>query len=170
VQATHDGLTGLYNRMAILELLAAQLAPGARASPGLAVALIDADHFKRINDTFGHQAGDATLQAIAQHLQSYVRGGDQLGRYGGEEILMVLPGIGHVDAENRMLQIQQAVSGIAHSWQGDPFRVTLSVGLVWVGRETVTVEDVIRRADFALYEAKSGGRDRVVSETLLGAV
>jgi diguanylate cyclase (GGDEF)-like protein len=165
-QATHDGLTGLYNRMAILDLLAAHLEPEARVSPGLAVALIDADHFKRINDTFGHQAGDATLQAIADHLQSYVRGGDKLGRYGGEEILMVLPGIGHLDAENRMLQIQEAVSGIAHCWHGDQFRVTLSIGLVWVGRETVTVEDVIRRADFALYAAKSEGRDRVVSEVI----
>jgi len=166
VQATHDGLTGLYNRMAILDLLAAHLTSGARVSPGLAVALIDADHINRINDTFGHQAGDATLQAIAAQLQSYVRGGDQLGRYGGEEILMVLPGIGHLDAENRMLQIQQAVSATAHSWHGDQFRVTLSIGLVWVGRETVTVEDVIRRADFALYAAKSEGRDRVVSEVI----
>jgi len=166
VQATHDGLTGLYNRMAILDLLAGHLEPGMRVSPGLAVALIDADHFKRINDTFGHQAGDATLQAIAEHLQSYVRGGDQLGRYGGEEILMVLPGIGHVDAENRMLQIQEAVSAVAHGWRGDHFRVTLSIGLVWVGREAVTVEDVIRRADFALYAAKTGGRDRVVSEVI----
>jgi diguanylate cyclase (GGDEF)-like protein len=165
-QATHDGLTGLYNRMAILDLLAAQLEPDVRVSPGLAVALIDADHFKRINDTFGHQAGDATLQAIAQHLQSYVRGGDQLGRYGGEEILMVLPGIGHLDAENRMQQIQSAVSATTHGWHGDQYRVTLSVGLVWVGREQVTVEDIIRRADFALYEAKSGGRDRVVSEVI----
>jgi len=79
---------------------------------------------------------------------------------------MVLPGIGHLDAENRMLQIQQAVSATAHSWHGDQFRVTLSIGLVWVGRETVTVEDVIRRADFALYAAKSEGRDRVVSEVI----
>ena len=165
-QATHDGLTGLYNRMAILDQLAAHLKPDTRASPGLAVALIDADHFKRINDTFGHQAGDVTLQAIAQHLQSYVRGGDQLGRYGGEEILMVLPGIDRIDAENRMQQIQEAVSAAAHGWCGDQFRVTLSVGLVWVGREPVTVEDVIRRADFALYAAKTGGRDRVVSEVI----
>ncbi len=165
-QATHDGLTGLYNRMAILDLLAKHLAPDARVSPGLAVALIDADHFKRINDTFGHQAGDATLQAIAEHLQSYVRDGDQLGRYGGEEILMVLPGIGHRNAENRMQEIQEAVSAIAHGWRDDHFQVTLSIGLVWVGREHVTVEDVIRRADFALYAAKSEGRDRVVSEVI----
>lgn len=166
VRATHDGLTGLYNRMAILDLLAGHLESGMRVSPGLAVALIDVDHFKHINDTFGHQAGDATLQAIAEHLQSYVRGGDQLGRYGGEEILMVLPGISHVDAENRMLQIQEAVSAVAHGWRGDHFRVTLSIGLVWVGHEPVRVEDVIRRADFALYAAKTGGRDRVVSEVI----
>jgi diguanylate cyclase (GGDEF)-like protein len=163
-QATHDALTGLYNRKAILDLLAAQLNLAVRVPPGLAVALIDADHFKRINDTFGHQAGDATLQAITRHLEAYVREGDQLGRYGGEEILMVLPGIGRIDAENRMQQIQAAVSATPHSWQGDQYRVTLSIGLLWIGREEVSVEDVIRRADFALYEAKSGGRDRVVSE------
>jgi diguanylate cyclase (GGDEF)-like protein len=163
-QATHDALTGLYNRKAILDLLAAQLDLAVRVPPGLAVALIDADHFKRINDTFGHQAGDATLQAITRHLQAYVREGDQLGRYGGEEILMVLPGIGRIDAENRMQQIQAAVSATPHSWQGDQYRVTLSIGLLWIGREEVSVEDVIRRADFALYAAKSGGRDRVVSE------
>ncbi|MET0332022.1 MAG: diguanylate cyclase [Dyella sp.] len=163
-QATHDALTGLYNRKAIFDLLAAQLDLSVRVPPGLAVALIDADHFKRINDTFGHQAGDATLQAITRHLEAYVREGDRLGRYGGEEILMILPGIGRIDAENRMQQIQAAVSATPHNWQGDQYRVTLSIGLVWIGREDVSVEDVIRRADFALYEAKSGGRDRVVSE------
>lgn len=167
-QATHDGLTGLYNRMAILDLLATQLEPGARVSPGLAVALMDADHFKRVNDTYGHQAGDVTLQNIAHQLQSYVRGGDQLGRYGGEEILMVLPGIGRLDAENRLQEIQQAVSASTHSWHGEKFTITLSVGLVWIGRESVTVQDVIRRADYALYAAKSAGRDRVVSEAIGG--
>ena len=165
-QATHDGLTGMYNRMAILELLAGQLAPGARKSPGMAVALMDADHFKRINDTYGHQAGDATLQNIAHQLQSYVRGGDLLGRYGGEEILMLLPGIGRIDAETRMQEIQQAIGSTSQSWLGEPFRITLSVGLIWIGMESVSVEDVIRRADFALYAAKSAGRDQVVSESI----
>lgn len=163
-QATHDGLTGLYNRMAVLGHLTEQLRHISQHPPGLAIALIDVDYFKRINDTYGHQAGDATLQNIARELQSYVRDDDRLGRYGGEEILMVVPGISRPDAENRLREIQSAVSATLHRWKDYQFRVTLSIGLVWIADETVSMEDLIRRADFALYEAKSGGRNRVVSE------
>jgi len=163
-QATHDSLTGLHNRRAILDQLAAQLEPGVRAGPGLAVGLIDADHFKRINDTHGHQAGDAALRAIARRLQSHVRDGDRLGRYGGEEILMLLPGIDRADAEQRMRAIQTAVSAMPHQWGEQQFAVTLSIGMVWVGSEPASVEDLVRRADAALYQAKSHGRDRVVTE------
>lgn len=166
LQATHDSLTGLYNRAAILDQLAVQLEPGARAAPGLAVGLIDADHFKRINDTFGHQAGDAALQAIARHLQSHVRDGDWLGRYGGEEILMLLPGISRIDAEQRMRTLQVAVSAVPHQWRGQKFAVTLSIGMVWIGHEPASIEDLVQRADAALYQAKSNGRDRVVVELL----
>jgi diguanylate cyclase (GGDEF)-like protein len=166
-QATHDGLTGLYNRNAILEQLAMQLAPDNRAKPGLALGLIDADHFKRINDTYGHQAGDAALVEIAAHLQAHVHNGDRLGRYGGEEILLLLPGISRTDAEQRMKTIQAAVSRMPHSWNAQRFAVTLSIGMVWVGSEPVSVEDLIRRADAALYQAKHHGRDRVVTEERL---
>jgi len=163
-QATHDSLTGLHNRRAILDLLQALLAQETRRGPGLAVGLIDADHFKRINDTLGHQAGDAALLAIASHLQSQVRDGDRLGRYGGEEILLLLPGIARADAEQRMRDIQMAVSAMPHQWNGHAFAVSLSIGMVWIGTEPASVEDLIRRADAALYQAKSGGRDRVVVE------
>ncbi|WP_426702654.1 ligand-binding sensor domain-containing diguanylate cyclase [Rhodanobacter sp. Col0626] len=165
-QATHDSLTGLYNRKAILDQLAEQLEPNVSVALGLAVGLVDADHFKRINDTFGHQAGDATLLAIARLLQSHVREGDRLGRYGGEEILMLLPGIGHADAEQRMRNLQTAVSAVPHQWNGKQFTVTLSIGMVWIGREPASVEDLVRRADAALYRAKSHGRNRVVAEVL----
>ncbi|WP_426689291.1 ligand-binding sensor domain-containing diguanylate cyclase [Rhodanobacter ginsengiterrae] len=163
-QATHDSLTGLHNRPAILEQLEALLEPGQRPQPGLAVGLIDADHFKRINDTLGHQAGDAALLAIARCLQAHVREGDRLGRYGGEEILLLLPGIARADAEQRTRDIQSAVSAMSHQWNGHAFAVSLSIGMVWIGSEAASVEDLIRRADAALYQAKSGGRDRVVVE------
>jgi diguanylate cyclase (GGDEF)-like protein len=164
-QATHDGLTDLYNRSAILDELAIQLLP-APPKPGLAVALIDVDHFKRINDTFGHQAGDAALSSIAKHLQSHVRSHDRLGRYGGEEILMLLSGIKKVDAGHRMRTIQTQVSAVPHVWEGETFRVTLSVGLVWIGNEMATAEELVRCADAALYLAKHSGRNRVVAEEL----
>lgn len=167
-QATHDGLTGMYNRNAILEQLAKQLAPETRVLPGLAVALIDADHFKRINDTYGHQAGDAALVEIAAHLQAHVRHNDRLGRYGGEEILLLLPGISRADAEQRVKAIQSAVSAMPHSWNAQAFAVTLSIGMVWIGDEPVSVEEVIRRADAALYQAKHRGRDRVVTDRMAG--
>ena len=78
----------------------------------------------------------------------------------------MLPGIGQQDAEHRMREIQRSVSATEHGWQGQLFHVTLSIGLVWIADETVSVENVIKRADVALYEAKSGGRDRVVSEVI----
>jgi len=159
-QATHDSLTGLHNRRAILEQLAAQLESPARRA-GLAVGLIDADHFKRINDTFGHQAGDAALLTIAQRLQSQLRDGDRVGRYGGEELLVVLPNIGRQAAIERMAAIQSVVSAQPHRWGAQHFTVTLSIGMVWIGDEPASVEDVIRRADTALYQAKHRGRDRV---------
>jgi diguanylate cyclase (GGDEF)-like protein len=166
-QATHDSLTGLPNRRAILEQLAAQLKSPARHAAGLAVGLIDADHFKRINDTFGHQAGDAALLTIAQRLQSQLRDGDRVGRYGGEELLVVLPSISRKAAVERMATIQSAVSAQPHRWGAQHFTVTLSIGMVWIGDEPASVEDVIRRADTALYQAKHRGRDRV-SEFMSG--
>lgn len=116
------------------------------------------------NDTLGHQAGDAALLAIARCLQAHVREGDRLGRYGGEEILLLLPGIARADAEQRTRDIQSAVSAMSHQWNGHAFAVSLSIGMVWIGSEAASVEDLIRRADAALYQAKSGGRDRVVVE------
>jgi diguanylate cyclase (GGDEF)-like protein len=160
-QATHDSLTGLHNRRAILELLAAQLEAPARHAAGLAVGLIDADHFKRINDTFGHQAGDAALLTIAQRLQSQLRDGDRVGRYGGEELLVMLPNISRKAAIERMATLQSVVSAKPHRWGTRHFTVTLSIGMVWIGDEPASVEDVIRRADTALYQAKHRGRDRV---------
>lgn len=162
-QATHDSLTGMHNRRVILDQLAALVGAEQRPLPGLAVGLIDADHFKRINDTLGHQAGDAALRELARELQAHVRGGDQLGRYGGEEILLLLPDISRSDAAQRMHEIQAAASSLQHQWDGHVFAVTLSIGVVWVGgQQTASVEDLVRRADAALYEAKSLGRNRVV--------
>lgn len=164
-QATHDSLTGLNNRRAILDQLARWLEPGERPVPGLAVGLIDADHFKHVNDTYGHLAGDAALVAIASKLRSLVREDDRLGRYGGEEILLLLPGITCDDAAQRVRNLQMAVSDMPHHWDESHFVVSLSVGLVWIGSEPATVQDLIQRADAALYVAKGRGRNRVEIES-----
>ena len=107
------------------------------------------------------------MLTIAQRLQSQLRDGDRVGRYGGEELLVVLPNISRKAAIERMATIQSAVSAQPHRWGAQHFTVTLSIGMVWIGDEAASVEDVIRRADTALYQAKHRGRDRV-SEFMSG--
>jgi diguanylate cyclase (GGDEF)-like protein len=108
------------------------------------------------------------LLTIAQYLQLRVRAGERLGRYGGEEILLLLPNISRTEAEQRMRDIQVAVSSMPHQWNEHAFAVTLSIGVVWIGQESASVEDLIRRADAALYMAKSQGRNLVLMEAADG--
>jgi diguanylate cyclase (GGDEF)-like protein len=162
VQATFDELTGLLNRRAILEKLEAVLASGAHRRKGFALALVDLDHFKRVNDTYGHQAGDAVLRTVALRLATHLRSSDMLGRYGGEELLMMMENIDEPNALRRLETLRSEAGSSPHVWGESSFNVTLSVGLAWVGAETVSMHDLILRADQALYAAKQGGRNRVV--------
>lgn len=163
VQATFDQLTGLLNRRAVLDQLQALLADETRRRRGLAVALVDLDHFKRINDTYGHQAGDAVLRTVAMRLANHLRSVDLLGRYGGEELLMVMEDIDAQDALHRLEALRVEVGIATHEWDGGRFTVTLSVGMAWIGAEHVSMDDLVLRADRALYAAKQGGRNRVVA-------
>ncbi|HEY0199831.1 MAG TPA: diguanylate cyclase [Rhodanobacter sp.] len=162
VQATFDELTGLLNRRAILEKLEAVLASGAYRRKGFALALIDLDHFKRVNDTYGHQAGDAVLRTVALRLATHLRSSDMLGRYGGEELLMMMENIDEPNATRRLETLRREAGMLPHVWGETSFSVTLSVGLAWIGAGTMSMHELIRRADQALYAAKQGGRDRVV--------
>jgi diguanylate cyclase (GGDEF)-like protein len=159
-QAMRDGLTGLWNRSAILEMLGGELDRADRDNLPLCVLMVDVDHFKQINDSSGHIAGDRVLEAIAQCIMQHIRGYDLAGRYGGEEFLVVLPGcsveVGRVRANELRRRIAE-VSGLADS---GPLQITCSVGLA-NHRSGATVEDMVRAADEALYDAKRSGRNCV---------
>ena len=161
-QATHDGLTGLFNRTAILDILSRELARGLRENHPVSVLMVDLDRFKQINDTRGHAAGDAVLREAARRMRSSVRGYDAVGRCGGEEFLIVLPGC---DARGAMAQAERLRESFtaAPFWAGQvPLAVTCSIGL---STRTVPAESdaeaLLREADIALYVAKGDGRNRV---------
>ena len=162
VQATHDGLTGLRNRASIIELLSEQCVHARQGGHPLAVALIDLDHFKQINDTHGHLAGDTVLVTVANRLSRSMRGSDAVGRYGGEELLAVLPGLKQ-PAIARLEALHSSISGQPVDVDGLRLPVTSSIGVAWL-RAGESPTELLRRADEALYQAKRGGRDRVVSD------
>ncbi len=158
-QAAHDALTGLLNRSEIERRLAAKL-DAVRPGDETVVALLDVDHFKRVNDNHGHLGGDDVLRALGRLISRTVRDGEYAGRYGGEEILLVLDDADGRGAE-RVLNLHLAVRHDTFQVPGAAIRVTCSIGLAWA----VPGDDwqsLIGRADDALYGAKKGGRDRVV--------
>jgi diguanylate cyclase (GGDEF)-like protein len=160
VQATHDGLTGLRNRTSILELLEAETLRARIQGTSLAIGLLDLDHFKQVNDTHGHLVGDAVLSGVADRLALNMRGSDAIGRYGGEELLAIMPGL-LPPAMQRLKALHDAVGARALVADGRSLVVTCSVGVAWL-RPDETPTDLLRRADNALYRAKREGRNRVV--------
>jgi two-component system cell cycle response regulator len=162
IQATHDNLTGIANRGAILDSLQTELSRASRDRRPIAVLMADADRFKQINDTRGHQAGDSVLREIAYRMKSVMRNYDAVGRYGGEEFLVVLPGCDGDGAYAQAERIREAVGLDPFRAQGDTFGITCSLGFSW--RAMASPEDadaLIREADLALYQAKAHGRNRV---------
>lgn len=161
--ATYDELTGLSNRRTIREILARERKRSERAGQPLCVAMIDADHFKRINDDHGHAAGDAVLKGLADTMRRALRDSDSVGRYGGEEFLVVLP---MTDADQARIPLERIRAGVAamHCEALPPAAgVTVSIGVAqW--RADEDVDEAIRRADTAVYRAKHSGRNRIVCE------
>ena len=160
-QATHDGLTGVWNRAAILEKLEIEIQRANRQGTPLTVMMADLDRFKNINDSFGHQVGDVVLRGVAQTMNQTVRVYDSVGRYGGEEFLIVAAGsdasMGKVLADR--LHAQVGAFGVKDV--DPPIHVTCSFGLVTCEDGSMNSESLIRAADDALYRAKFLGRDRV---------
>ncbi len=154
-----DVLTGLSNRRAIEETLLGALSAARRQHTDLAILLIDIDHFKRVNDTLGHQAGDAVLTATGQALAMALRTEDSVGRWGGEEFLAILP---NADAEGAVVIAERLRAHAARAGRDDPDRpiaITVTVGAAaW---QSGGMDDLVSRADRALYAGKSAGRDNV---------
>jgi two-component system, cell cycle response regulator len=161
-QATHDALTSLWNRGVIMELLARELTRSRREQVCTTILLSDLDHFKNINDTYGHLAGDDVLKETAKRLVGSVRSYDFVGRYGGEEFLLVLNNCNPAFALARAEEIRKAVAQKPVPTSSGPIPVTMSVGLLlsqeW-GR--LPVEELLRETDSALYAAKAAGRNCV---------
>ena len=163
--ATYEGLTGLLRREAILEQLDRELERALRYGRPLTVAMADLDHFKAINDRHGHLAGDSLLRCISQVIAGGLRGTDWIGRYGGEEFLLVLPETGMEGAAAVAEKIRHAVQGTPVPLDdGTPARATVSIGLASLdgtGQGKILGRDLIAAADRSLYEAKHAGRNRV---------
>ena len=164
LQSKTDGLTGLSNRRYFVELLTRELARASRYDKPLSLVFIDLDHFKRVNDTRGHAAGDAVLVAVAGVLRDCVRELDVACRHGGEEFAILLPETPLDGARELATRLSTALAAKAIDvGEGEPVRITMSIGIASVSAAgSMTVDDFMRRADAALYEAKNSGRDRIV--------
>jgi len=158
-QATHDGLTGLLNRNSILETLDDEISRAARAGHPVSVLMADLDRFKSINDCHGHLAGDAVLREAARRLKSAARRYDSVGRYGGEEFLIVLPGCDASDAAVQAERMRDAIGATPFLTGSQPVLVTASLGVACSSH--CAPEGLVREADDTLYEAKAKGRNQV---------
>jgi two-component system, cell cycle response regulator len=169
-EAAHDRLTGLWNRGAIMDLLHRESQRCARGGQPLGVIIADLDHFKQINDRHGHLAGDAVLRDVGRRLVEAVRNYDYVGRYGGEEFLIVLADCAASDLASTAERIRCHVAECAVHIGPVQISVTVSLGLVsTIARrpEAVLPEELVRAADTALYCAKANGRNRAESATLI---
>nr|WP_247876022.1 sensor domain-containing diguanylate cyclase [Azospirillum sp. TSH100] len=159
--ASRDPLTGIYNRRSFMDMARAQLARAHRFHEPLSVFVLDVDHFKRINDTFGHATGDDALRMVAAGCQAILREYDILGRLGGEEFVVVLPGATADESRVVAERVRRHLARMPIEAPDGTFRLTASIGIAGLEGATDTLERAIHRADLALYRAKHLGRNRV---------
>lgn len=163
-QSIRDGLTGLFNRHFMEIALDRELRRAARQKKPVAIMMLDIDHFKQFNDTYGHEAGDTVLRELGEALLASVRNEDILCRYGGEEFVAILPDLTLDLAIERAEALRRMVSEMRVRMRGESLReITVSIGVAVYPQYGETMEEVMRVADRALYEAKNLGRNRVVS-------
>ena len=159
-EAMHDSLTGVLNRCAILESLEKEISRTMRQGALLSIGMIDIDHFKQVNDRYGHQTGDEVLCGFVRIIQESLRDYDLIGRYGGEEFLVVAPGSSGVEEDGLYERLRDHVAGQGIATRSGPVSVTVSIGVA-VATGTGSVDDLLAAADSALYRAKNEGRNRV---------
>lgn len=159
--AMHDPLTGVLNRGAVLELLHKELARARRGATPLAVGMLDIDHFKHINDTYGHLAGDDLLRGLTRRVQSALRASDHLGRYGGDEFLVVAPGIAPGAVAAFFDRVCAGAAQAAYETRVGALSISISLGVACLDAAG-EVDGLLTAADAALYQAKRAGRGQVV--------
>lgn len=159
--AATDELTGLANRRSMVQRIQHELERGERNPRPTTLLMLDLDHFKGVNDTYGHAAGDAVLRALADLCRSLLRRIDTAGRWGGEEFMVLLPETDGDEALAAAERLRQQLAELAIRVDGQALNVTMSVGVATSGPGT-TLDEAVARADQALYEAKNTGRNRVV--------
>ena len=153
-----DSLTGLYNHTEIKNQLVREVARARRQETACCFAMVDIDFFKRVNDTYGHPAGDRVIKSLSRLLRQRLREVDLVGRYGGEEFAVVLVGVGCEAAAKLLNSLREDFSRLRHVSEGAEFSVTFSCGVA----EVAHFDEVVEAADRALYQAKHGGRNQVV--------
>jgi two-component system, cell cycle response regulator len=158
---TRDVLTNCFNKKYFLERLPSEVAFAARHGKLLSLAMIDVDHFKKVNDTYGHQAGDHVLRAVATVIEQTIRADDILARYGGEEFVIIMRETPADDAFTAAERIRRKVESTAFVFEGTKIPVTISLGIAtWAPGRSDAPEELIRIADEYLYKAKRSGRNR----------
>ena len=160
-QATHDPLLDILNRRAVIEGLEREMARLQRKQAPISIGLFDLDHFKQVNDQYGHQAGDEVLQEFAARIQQHIRKYDLLGRFGGEEFLLVAPELDEEADEGFYERLRESIATKPFATKAGPVSLTTSIGVA-VGNKGSSIDTLIAHADAALYFAKDDGRNRVV--------
>jgi two-component system cell cycle response regulator len=162
-KATHDALTSLWDRGAILALLRSELCRSVRERTTVSLLLCDIDHFKQINDVHGHLMGDEVLEEVSKRLRNAVRAYDAVGRYGGEEFLIILNSCAGDDLNTRAEGVRKAISSFPFPLMNGSISVSLSVGAITIENwdKSLPLEPYLKRVDDALYRAKAAGRDQV---------
>jgi len=162
--ASHDFLTEIWNRAEILSFLRRELARARRDAAPVGTILVDVDHFKKVNDELGHQAGDLVLQEVTKRLAHSIREYDGVGRYGGEEFLLVMPGCNLAVATRRANEMRSMIASAPILSGAEARTITVSMGVA-VAEISESIDLLLRRADTALYQAKHNGRNRVEAAT-----
>ncbi len=162
-QATHDALTMAWNRAAVLDMLHRELDRARRGGLCTGALMLDLDYFKKVNDSYGHLTGDLVLREVAERIRRVIRSYDLVGRYGGEEFLVVISDCGRQEVLQSAERIRLAISGSPVHASGAEITITASIGAASGQAEDASEEQLIRLADAALYRAKRNGRNRVES-------